>query len=93
MAADFQHLWNFPNCGGAVDGKHVAISRLPDSGSYFFNYKGYYSIVLLGLVNANLEFLLADVGCNGRVSDGGVIDGTAFYRALKNGKLNLPDRN
>lgn len=92
MANDFQQLWNFPNCGGAIDGKHVAIARPVDSGSYFYNYKGYYSIVLLGIVNANLEFILADVGCNGRVSDGGVIEETAFYRGLNNGTINVPDR-
>lgn len=73
-----------------MDGKHVAIVRPLGSGSYFYNYKGYYSIVLLGVVNGNLEFIMADVGCNGRVSDGGVLEETVFYRALHDDKLNLP---
>jgi hypothetical protein len=33
---------------------------------------------------------MADVGCNGRVSDAGVLQETAFYRKLKNGALALP---
>lgn len=90
VANDFEQLWNFPNCGGSIDGKHIAIARPVGSGSYFYNYKSYYSIVLLGIVDANLEFILADVGCNGRVSDGGVIQETAFYHRLKERKLNLP---
>jgi hypothetical protein len=73
-----------------LDGKHVAIVKPADEGSYYFNYKGYHSVVLMGLVEANLEFIMADVGCNGRVSDGGVIEETVFYRKLKNGELALP---
>jgi hypothetical protein len=44
----------------------------------------------MAIVNANMEFIMADVGCNGRVSDGGVIEETAFYSKLKSGKLYLP---
>jgi hypothetical protein len=43
-----------------------------------------------GLVDANLAFIMADVGCNGRVSGAGVLQETAFYRKLKNGALALP---
>lgn len=93
MANEFQQLWNFPNCGGSLDGKHIAIVRPVNSGSYFYNYKGYYSIVLFGIVNANYEFIFVDIGCNGRVSDGGVIEGTSFYEKLVSETLNLPKRH
>ena len=73
-----------------MDGKHVAIVKPAKEGSYYFNYKGYHSVVLLGLVDANLTFIMADVGCNGRVSDAGVLQETTFYRKLKNGALALP---
>ena len=72
VAAQFESKWNFPNCIGAIDGKHIAIRPPKDSGSYYFNYKGSHSIVLLAAVNANYEFMFADIGTNGRVSDGGV---------------------
>ncbi|XP_047473819.1 uncharacterized protein LOC125028514 [Penaeus chinensis] len=80
----FEEKWNFPNCLGAVDGKHVHITPPKDAGSYFYNYKGYNSLVLMAVVNANYEFLYADIGTNGRVSDGGVLNNTTFGK--KNSK-------
>lgn len=90
MAEKFDQKWNFPNCGGALDGKHIRITQPPKTGAQYYNYKGFYSIVLMALVNAYYEFVFIDIGKNGRLSDGGVIKYTEFYQILKTKSLNLP---
>lgn len=44
----------------------------------------------MAIVDANYEIIFADVGTNGRISDGGVLKNTAFYDTLKKGELNIP---
>ena len=58
--------------------------------SEFYNYKGFYSIVLLALVDYDYKFIYADIGCQGRISDGGVYRNCTFYNALRNNELDLP---
>lgn len=66
--ADFEKRWNFPNCLGAVDGKHIKIKPPPESGSYFFKYKHFHGQVLMAI--ANYDLIYFHFGTNGRVSDG-----------------------
>jgi hypothetical protein len=87
----FEVKCNFPNCLGAVDGKHVAIVPPPRADSYFFNYKGYNSQVLVGIADTNYEFIYFNFGTNGRESDVGVLEYTDFYKKLQNECLKIPE--
>lgn len=91
MADDFGRIHGFPTCLGSLDGKHIGIIMPKNAGSRYFNYKGFHSIILLALVNARKEFLMVDVGINGRISDGGVLFYSKFWRSYEQGLLNLPN--
>jgi hypothetical protein len=89
-ARQFEEKWQFPHCLGAADGKHVRITTPPGSGSLFWNYKHFHSVVLMACANANYEFIWCEVGTNGRISDGGAIKNTEFFLKLNNGLLKIP---
>ena len=54
----------FPNCIGAVDGKHIRMTKPNESGSQFFNYKKFYStvLVLVVVVDADCCSIPVEVG-------------------------------
>ncbi|KYM94573.1 hypothetical protein ALC62_14803, partial [Cyphomyrmex costatus] len=56
----------------------------------FFNYKKYYSIVLMAVTNHVYRFTLIDVGAYGGNSDGGIFNESLIGENLKNENLGLP---
>lgn len=67
-----------------MDGKHIVIEAPEKSGSFYYNYKGQHSTVLMALVDADYKFILVSVGCNGRISDGGVFRASGFSSFFAN---------
>ncbi|XP_003244309.1 protein ALP1-like [Acyrthosiphon pisum] len=86
----FNSLWNFPNCIGAIDGKHIVMECPANSGSNYFNYKGTFSIVLLALVDHNYNFTCIDIGSYGSNSDGGIFAKSALKKAIEEHVLHTP---
>lgn len=91
IADEYNNRWNFPNCIGALDGKHVLIQAPPNSGSVYFNYKKTFSIVLLALIDANYCFTFVDIGSYGSNSDAGIFRRSVLYKKLEKDTLGVPD--
>jgi hypothetical protein len=90
VAARFQQKWNLPHALGALDGKHIRIRRPNKSGSVYHNYKGFFSIVLMALVDADYKFLFADCGGVGHQSDMQLFNSSPLKEALDANDLDIP---
>lgn len=94
IAERFFEVWNLPNCLGALDGKHIKIQKIPNTGSTNFNYKGYHSIVLMACSDADGIFTTIETGFAGRNSDGGIFRESRLGRwleRLEGEGLDLPE--
>lgn len=89
-AEEFWSAWHFPNVIGAIDGKHVRIMCPDQSGSLFFNYKNYFSIVLLAVVDANYQFLTVDIGSYGKEGDAGIFRKSQIGKEIYGDKFQFP---
>ncbi|XP_033763248.1 uncharacterized protein LOC117344565 [Pecten maximus] len=87
IADGFRTKWNFPHTLGALDGKHVAVRCPPKSGSTYFNYKKFFSIVLLALVDADYKIIWADIGGRGAASDAQIWND---FDLKESGEINHP---
>jgi hypothetical protein len=90
MASGFDRKANLPHCIGAVDGKHIRIIKPEHSGSMYFNYKDYFSIVLLSVADSEYRFTFVDIGAYGKDYDSTIFKETSFWKLLENDSLNIP---
>lgn len=87
---EFEQKWHFPNCVGAIDGKHVRVVCPSQTGSLYYNYKKFFSIVLLAVVDANYKFIFTEVGSYGKEGDSGIFDKSNLGKLFRNGNLFPP---
>ena len=87
----FREKWNFPNCTGALDSKHIQIQSPAKSGSLYFNYKDHFSLVLMALVDADYRFTFVDIGDYGSNADGSIFKNSIFGQRFLTQDLDILD--
>lgn len=90
VADGFERKWNMPHCLGAIDGKHVPITQPPKSGSLYFNYKKFFSVVLLAVADSNYKFLFTDIGREGSAGDTQIFNHCPFKHYIEADMLRWP---
>ena len=70
--------------------ENISLFHPKDSGSEYYNYKGFFSLVMLALVDYDYKFMFIDEGCQGRISDRGVYENSSLINAIENNLLDLP---
>ena len=90
IAQEFEDKWNMPHSIGCIDGKHVRIECPKLSGTLYYNYKGFYSVVLMAVWDANYCFSLIDIGQYVSNNDSGVLAASKMGELFKDNEMNLP---
>ena len=83
-------MWGFPQVIGAIDGSHIPILKPTESPSDYFCRKGFYSIILQGVVDSRGLFIDVNIGWPGKVHDAQVFTNPTFYSKHNTGTL-LPN--
>ena len=87
LEAEFRLKWNVPHAIGALDRKHVAIRKPPKSGSLYHNYKGFFSVILMALVDAEYRFRWVDVGTEGSCSDAQIFNNSELKDKIEDSSI------
>lgn len=78
IVKEFEDEWNFLNCIGVIDGKYIMMDCLKNGGFVYYNYKSFYSIVLLVICDVKYCFIFVDIGGFGSINDVSVLFNFVF---------------
>ena len=85
---DTEELWQFPFSWASVDGCHIPIKCPPggkESCKEYHNFKNFYSVVLMAMVDAKYRFVWGSCGFPGNSHDSVILQSTSLWQQIKNG--------
>jgi hypothetical protein len=70
--------------------KHIRIRNPTRAGSLYYNYKGFFSIILMALVDSDYRFIWVKVGANGDFSDAQIFNSCELKEVILDGSIDFP---
>lgn len=90
---DMNNRWQFPFCWAAIDGCHIPI-KCPPGGAEackeYHNFKNFYSIVLMAMVDSSYRFIWGSCGFPGNSHDAVIFQSTGLWENIKEHSF-IPD--
>lgn len=83
---DMEEMWQFPYCWSAIDGCHIPIKCPPgglESCKEYHNFKNFYSIVMMAMVDSNCRFVWGSCGFPGNSHDAIIFQSTQLWSDIK----------
>ena len=83
---DMDEYWQFPCCWAAIDGCHIPIKCPPgglEACKEYHNFKNFYSIVSMELVDSHYRFLWGSCGFLGNSHDAVIFRSTDLWNSIK----------
>ena len=80
--------WQFPCCWGAIDGCHIPIKCPPgglQSCTEYHNFKNFYSVVLMAMVDSSYRFTWGSCGFPGNSHDSVIFMSTDLWGKIESG--------
>jgi hypothetical protein len=83
---DTEEFWQFPCCWAAVDGCHIPI-KCPSGGleasKEYHNFKNFYSVVLMALVDSHYRFIWGSCSFSGNSHDSIIFQSTVLWDSIQ----------
>lgn len=92
IANGFNKNANYSNYIDAIDGKHTRVINPSGSASLYYNYKKYFSIVLLAVRDTDCKLTYIDNGAYGKCSNSSIFKHSVFHEKLVNKNLQIPGK-
>ena len=74
----------------ACDEKHIAMKKPKKYGSKYYNYKAFFSLLLLALLDTEYRFLCVDFWSSRSSLDAQIFKQSNMRNKIKDGSLQLP---
>ena len=83
----FKTRWGIPQCAGSIDGLHIPIQQLAMNHTDYYNQKGFYSMLVQGVVDHSGLFTDLCIGWPGSVDNAHVLANSNIYSKCNSRKL------